>query len=69
VIEIGEPLALDPGASVSENLLAYARILEARIREAPHLWHAWARPTLFSSTGGMPDAHYADPYFTKGRRA
>jgi lauroyl/myristoyl acyltransferase len=69
VIQIGEPLALDPTASVSENLLTYARILDARVREAPHLWHAWARPTLFASPEGMPESHYADPYYTRGRRA
>jgi lauroyl/myristoyl acyltransferase len=69
VTEIGERLALDPDASIAENLLTYARILEARVREAPHLWHAWARPTLFASSGGMPESHYADPYYTRGRRA
>ena len=68
VTEIGERLAIDPAASVSDNLLVYSRILDARIREAPHLWHAWSRSALFAS-GGMPESHYADPYFTQGSRA
>ena len=68
VTEIGEPLALDPAASVSDNLLAYARILDARIRDAPHLWYAWARSALFASKTGMPESHYGDPYLTSGGR-
>lgn len=68
VLEIDEPLPIDPAASVSDNLVGYVRLLDARIRGAPHFWSAWTRPGLFESgpAGAMPKAHYADPYHSKG---
>jgi lauroyl/myristoyl acyltransferase len=37
-IEIEPPLAVDPKASVEQNLDGFARSLEAQLRRAPHLW-------------------------------
>ena len=58
VVEIRAPLVIDPAASAAENVAGFARILDAELRRAPHLWQKWANARVW----GIPRRHAVDPH-------
>jgi predicted LPLAT superfamily acyltransferase len=68
-VEVGSALPLDPAAALEENLAVYARVLDAQLRRAPHLWSLWSTPDLFEGTRVWSGSNLADRYSRDWRRS
>lgn len=59
-VVIGPPLNIDPAASVEENIMRFAEVLEAQIRRTPHLWFRWADKEALEALDERPTGEWVD---------
>lgn len=60
VVNIRPPLEIDPEASIEENLMKFAQILDEQIRRTPHLWLRWADKEALEKISSLPGGKRAD---------